>query len=262
VSIAFVDDRGEQGGSTEPQVIDLPNGGGIRLSNLPQRLGWTILVHITSADGDVLYQAAELPAVFPTYVVAEVAQGSQINTPFLTPLPPGDFICWHSGRLYTAKNGALYFSEAMRPHLHDPAHNVIPFSGHIAFVESVVDGLYVGDSRGVWFLGGTDPTQFTLKLVSPHRAVLRSGTKIGPGFFQENKVPSDNSVALWLGATGYVVGMNGGATVELQPERVIVPPGLVGRTAILVRMGMKQAVTPVNSTSMVAFGTAVDSVIS
>jgi len=35
----------------------------------------------------------------------------------------------------------------------------------------------------------------------------------------------------------------------------------VGRTAFLFRKGMKQVVTPVNSTSTVAFGTAVDSVI-
>lgn len=225
-------------------------------------MGWAVFVYITSADGDVLRYAAELPAVFPTYVVAETAQGGQLDTRFLTPLPAGDFICWHNGRLYTAKNGALYFSEAMRPHLHNPAHNVIPFSGHIAFVESVGDGLYVGDSRGVWFLSGNDPAKFEQRRVSSCRAVVRSSIMVPPEHFPPKQVPVDSPVAVWLSTSGYVVGMPGGTTVELQPDRLKVPSGLVGRSAFLLREGRKQVVTPVNSTSTATFGTAVDSVIS
>lgn len=261
VILTYLDERREEGGATEVQFIDLPTGGGIQLGGLPQHLGWAIRIYITDPNGEIFHRAEEIPAVFPSYTVAHIAAGGNCDTQFLIPMPAGEFITWLGGRLYTAKHEALYFSEALRPHLYNPAHNVIPFSGSISFVEAVADGMYVGDSRGVWFLGGTDPTQFTLKLVSPHRAVYRSGTKVGPGLFPEDKVPSHNPVALWLGVTGYVVGMDGGTTVELQSDRVRVPPGLVGRTTVLVRKGMKQAVTPVNSTSTAAFGTAVDSVI-
>jgi hypothetical protein len=262
VAITFVDDRGEESGATELQVINLPDGGGIRLANLPQKLGWRIFVYITSPDGDVLRWAAEFPAVFPSYVVAEIAQGGVLDTRFLVPLPPGDFVCWHNGRLFTAKNGALRFSEALRPHLHNPAHGVIPFSGHIAFVESVGDGLYVGDSRGVWFLSGTDPTKFELRRVSTCRAVAYSSIMVPPEHFPPKQVPAEVPVAVWLSTSGYVVGMPGGTTVELQPDRLKVPSGLTGRSAFLLREGRKQVITPVNSTSTATFGTAVDSVIS
>lgn len=261
VVITLVDDRGEEGGATELQVIDLPEGGGIRLANLPQQLGWRIFVYITSADGDVLRRAAELPAVFPSYVVAETAQGGKLDTQFLVPLPPGDIVRWHNGRLFTAKNGALRFSEALRPHLHNPAYGVIPFSGHIAFVESVGDGLYVGDSRGVWFLSGTDPTKFEQRRVSTCRAVARSSIMVPPEHFSPKQVPAEAPVAVWLSTSGYVVGMPGGTTVELQPDRLRVPSGLTGRSAFLLREGCKQVITPVNSTSTATFGTAVDSVI-
>lgn len=262
VAITFVDDRGEESGATELQVINLPDGGGIRLANLPQKLGWRIFVYITSADGDVLRWAAEFPAVFPSYVVAEIAQGGVLDTRFLVSLPPGDFVRWHNGRLFTAKNGALRFSEALRPHLHNPAHGVIPFSGHIAFVESVGDGLYVGDSRGVWFLSGTDPTKFELRRVSTCRAVAYSSIMVPPEHFPPKQVPAEVPVAVWLSTSGYVVGMPGGTTVELQPDRLKVPSGLTGRSAFLLREGRKQVITPVNSTSTATFGTAVDSVIS
>jgi len=262
VCITFVDDRGEEGGATELQTIDLPDGGGIRLSNLEQRPGWHYFVFITSADGDVLRRVAAPPAVFPTYVVADHASGSELNTRFLVPMPPGDMICWHSGRLYTAKNGTLSFSEPMRPHLHDPAHGVIPFSGHIAFMESVGDGMYVGDSRGVWFLAGTDPAKFEHRRISAARAVARSSVMVQPEHFPPKLVPAEAPVAVWLGATGYVAGMPGGTAVELHPDRVQVQNGLSGRSVFLLRKGRKQLVTPVNSTSTATYGAAVDSVIS
>lgn len=262
VAITLSDDRGEESGASDVQVIDLPNGGGIRLSNLPNRLGWAVYVYITSADGDILRFAAEFPAIFPDYLVSGEALGGTLSTQYLTPLPPGDIIRWHNGRLFTARDGALRFSAAMRPHLHNPAHNVIPFSGHIAFVESVGDGLYVGDSRGVWFLSGTDPTKFEARLVSTCRAVARSSIKVPPEHLPPKQVQSEVPVAVWLSTSGYVAGLPGGVTVELHPDRVKVPPGLTGRSVFLLRGGRKQVVTPVNSTSTATFGTAVDSTIS
>lgn len=260
--ITLVDDRGEEGGASELQVIELPNGGGIRMTNLPQIYGWTIFVYLTSPDGDILRLGAELPAVFPTYVVAETAQGGVCDTQHLIPMPGGDIVRWHNGRLITAKNGVLTISEPLRPHLHNPAHGVIPFSGHIAFVESVSDGIYVGDSRGVWFLAGRDAVKFEQRRVSSCRAVARSSVMVPPEHFPEKLVPVPEPVALWLSTSGYVVGMSGGATVELQPDRIKVAPGLSGRSVFLLRDGRKQIITPVNSTSTASFGTAVDSVIS
>lgn len=263
VTITLVDGRGEESGAARVQFVDLPQGGGIRLTGLPQTLGYTVFIYVTGADDDQLRLTASPPAVFPSYVVAEpAAQGGVCDTRGLVPLPPGDFICWHNGRLFTAGSGAVRFSEAMRPHLHNPAHNVIPFSGHIAFMESVGDGIYVGDSRGVWFLAGNDPTKFEQKRVSTCRAVARSSIMVPPEHLPEKQVPVDSPVAVWLSTSGYVVGMPGGTTVELHPDRIKVPGGLTGRSAFLLRGGRKQVVTPVNSTSTATFGTAVDSVIS
>lgn len=261
VVVTLVNDRGEEGGASELRTFELTSAGGLRLSGLPSIAGRAVCVYITSPDDDVLRLVAQVPAVFPVYVVAEIAKGSVCSTQHLVPMPAGDFVCWHNGRLYTARDGALRFSEAMRPHLHDPAHGVIPFSGHIAFIESVGDGLYVGDSRGVWFLSGNDPTKFEQARVSTCRAVARSSTMVPPEHFPEKQVPATAPVAVWLSTSGYVVGMPGGQTVELQPERVKVPPGMAGRSTFLLREGRKQVVTPVNSTSTATFGTAVDSVI-
>lgn len=262
VAITFVDDRGEEGGATEVQMIDLPNGGGIRLSNLQIKNGWRINAYITPADGDILRASASFPAIFPEYTVAEEAEGAVLDTQYLIPMPPGDFITWHAGRLYTAKNGAVRFSQALRPHVHNPATDIIPFSGHISFLAAVVDGIYVGDSRGVWFLSGSDPTKFEQRLVTKNRAVTNSALVVSPENFPPKIVTSETPVAVWLSTVGYVVGMPNGVTVELQSDRVEVPSGLAGRSAFLLRDGRKQIVTPVNSSTTAANGIAVDSTIS
>jgi len=261
VAITLFDDRGEEGPASDVGIVSLPDGGSIQLGGLPQNIGWTVGVYITSADGDVLRQAVRLPAVFPTYALAENAEGKILDTQYLTPMPPGHFVRWHNGRLLVARGAELLFSEPLRPHLHSPAHGVIPFTGVVSFVESVGDGVFVGDANGVWFLSGTDPSKFEQRLISRCRAVPRSSLMLPPEHLPKETVPADQPVAVWLSTSGYVVGMQGGRTVELQPDRVKVPPGLVGRSAYLFRGGRKQIVTPVNSGRTAASGVATNSVI-
>jgi len=261
VCLSYVDDRGEEGGATEVQVIELPAGGGIRLEGLETRPGCIVNVYITDTDGEVLRLAARFPAVFPSYTVAEVARGSECETQYLVPMHPGEYITWLAGRLYTAVDDVLYFSNALRPHLYDPAHNFVKFSGFISFIEAVSDGLYVGDSRGVWFLRGTDPTKFEQTLVSTVRAVPRSSIKLPPSVFPDKVVNTQNPVAVWLGDSGYVIGMDSGVVVELHTSRASLPRGLVGRSAYVFKDGIKQVITPVNSPITIGPERAVDSVI-
>jgi hypothetical protein len=261
VVITLIDERGEEGGATLLQTIKLPAGGGIRLHNLPILSNHYVCVYITSADGDMLRRAEDVPAVFPAYTITTDAQGGVCDTQYLVPLPPGDMIRWHSGRLYTAINDTVCFSEPMRPHLYNPAHGFIQFSGWISFIEPVQDGIYVGDTRGVWFLSGQDPEKFAQRRVSTHRAVYRSSLNLPHEHFDPEVVRADSPVAMWLSSVGYVVGLNGGTVVELHPDRVRVPAGLRGRSTMLLREGRKQIITTVNSSTTAANGVATDSII-
>lgn len=261
VVISLVDERGEEGPATDLATLHLPQGGGLRLTNLPVQLGWSVNIYITPTDGDQLYNAASVPAVFSTYVVGEPPQGGRPLTIGLTPLPAGDQLCWHNGRLYTASQGTVRYSEALRPHLHDPAYGVIPFSGHIAFIESVGTGLYVGDSRGVWFLNGEDPTKFNQKLVSTARAVTHSALRIAPDYFPDKLVQGRDPVAIWLSTEGYLVGQSDGTVVKLQGDRIRLPGGLSGRSVLLQRDGRKQVLTPVTPAPPVTLEVATNSVI-
>ena len=248
VAITMVDDRGEESGASQVGTIRLPNGGGIRLTNLPTRLGWLVYVYITSADGDILRFATEFAAVFPTYLVSEPANGATLDTQFLHPLHSGEIVRWHNGRLLVARGPDLFFSEPLRPHYFNPSHNFIPFVGSISIMESVGSGVFVGDDQGVWFLSGADPSKFEVKRVSTCRAVSKSGLMVPPEHFSPKQVESSMPVAAWLSTSGYVVGLPSGDVVELHSDRVRVPNGLAGRTAFLIRNGVRQLVTPIRPT--------------
>ena len=141
---------GGKSGATDPIIVDLPNGGGVRFSGFPLAIGTVVRIYMSDPDGEVPHVAAEVPGVFPTYTVTESARGGDCTTKYLRSMPPGDFITWMAGRLYTAKNDTLYFSDASRPHLYNQRTTS---SSLVVYLlrGAVTDGLYVGDSRGVWF---------------------------------------------------------------------------------------------------------------
>jgi len=259
--ITLEDSRGEEGGATPVQTIELTAAGGILMANLPQVSGWAVNAYLTSADGEILYHGARFPAVFSTYLLTQPANGRVCSTQFLTPLPAGEFLCWHAGRLYTALGDSLAFSQPMRPHLSDAAHDRIPFQA-ISFIESVGTGIFVGDSRGVWFLAGEDPSKFALRRASAATAVHGSSILAQGRHFPEKKAPADEPVALWLSDVGYLLGRSDGQVVELEPDRIRIPSPLAGRSAFLLRKGIKQVVTPVNSVAVKVSGAAHDSATS
>lgn len=263
VCITLVSRRGEESPASDVQIINI-NTGGIRLSGLPvfdADSGISVRVYITPKDGDILYRVSEFPAIFSTYIVTSVPKGAICTSQGLQPLPYGDFVRWFNSRLYVARDNNLFFSEPMRPRLYNPAHNVVQFSGYISFIEPVIDGIYVGDSRGIWFLAGTDPENFQLNQVSKVRAVTRSSVSVPPEHFNGEVVRSQVPVAVWLSASGHMVGLPGGNIVELNSDRFKTNPFLYGRSTFLFRNGVRQVVTLVDSTNPTAKNAAVNSTI-
>lgn len=260
ITFTLADDRGEESPPTDIQYVDLPTGGGIQLTGIQTPPGFTLRVYVTAPDGEVLYLSAKLPSSFTSYLLTEAPSGSPIDVTYYEPMPPGDFITWHNGRLFTGANGVVSYSQPFRHSLYDPAHGQIPMSGYLSLLERVVDGIYIGDSRGVWFLAGGDPSDVRLSLASTCRAVRGSAVVVpGEHLPQQQIGGSDLPLPVWLSTSGYTVGLPGGQVKELHANRVRVPSGMSGKSAFMIRNGRKQVVTPVNSNTTAGLGTAVDS---
>ena len=259
VAVTTLDDLGEESGSSEYVSVDVASGGGFSLSNLPTS-GTRVRIYMTPPDGEVLFLTKELPSGNSSTTVTEDLQLKQLDTAALVPMTPGRFVRGYNGRLYTAKDKVLSFSEPLRFGLTFPGHNYIQFNDTITFIEPVVNGIYVGAGPRVWFLAGDDPKKFQQTPVSHHRAMSGSSLLVPPEYFPDKMIQSSYPVAIWLSTAGYFAGLPGGDIVSMQPDRVRIAAS-VGRSAMLVREGRKQVVTPVNSISTAASGTALDSTV-
>lgn len=261
VCITYKDDRGEESGSSEVKFINLPAGGGITLSGLETINDWFTQVYITEADGEVLRQSTAFPCVFPTYTATNNARGAVLETQHLEPMHPGVFLTAHYGRILTGRFDTVWFSEPLRPRLYNPAHGFLSMSGYLSLLESVDDGVFIGDSRGVFFVANKDLADAKMELVTPTRAVVGSAVRVRAEYFDPELIPGGSTVIVWLSTAGYMVGLPNGQILPLQSERLVLPAGLQGNTAFLLRDGRKQVITPVNSDTSAATGTAVDTII-
>ncbi len=256
VAISRMDDRGEESPTKVVGQVNLPAGGGIRLHGMTPDVGSTIRAYITPPDGDALYLSESFSAAFSEFIVSRPPDGAIRSTQHLAPLPGGDFIRGHAGRIYVARGDTVFFSEPLRPHLHDPRHNFIKFVGPIRFIEAVVGGVFVADDRGVWFMPGNEPEQ--VRRVTSVRAIARSSVLVPGSHFNKELTQSDQDCAVWLSEEGYMLGRFTGDVVSLHPERVRVAAALEGRSRFIVRDGLKQIITLTAATTAPGFGIATD----
>lgn len=253
-AISMVDAAGEESGARLLGTVLL--AAGLKLVNLPVAMGHRWRVYLTPPDGDVLYQAEEFPALLAEHVLTAYPDGQPCQTLNLQPLPPGEFIRGHAGRMYSARGDVLWFSEAMRPHLYQPATNFIRFHGRIRFVEVLEGGAFVGDDAGTWWLGGSDPTAWSLANVSKALAVRASSLTLPAAHFTDG---AKGNVAVWLAADGYWLGGADGSARQLQPGRIVLDPGTEGRSVCILRDGIRQVITLTATTQAAVFGMAIDS---
>lgn len=258
VALARVDERGEE--SPCKFLGTVSTSGGVRLTGLPVEPAVTYRVYLTPPDGDVLYLAAEFQAVFSTYVVGELPDGAQRTSQHLQMMPGGDFVRWHAGRLYVMRGDVLHYSQPLRPHLTDPRHDFIQFVG-VRFFEPVAGGIFVGDSRGTWFLPGNEPSEFRLQHVSHALAVKRSSLRLPSTHLPQRLNLPAQDCAVWLSTEGYVVGTAGGQVVELHPDRIRLADGLEGRSRLVIRNGVKQIITLTSAHGTQGYGVALDTSI-
>lgn len=260
VAISLVDDRGEESALSRYARTKLDAQGGILLTGLPVVSGYKMRVYITEPNGENMYLALEVPAGLSQYLVGQHAMIQRAPHAYLRPMPPGEFCRAYGARVYTAVGDTLNFSEPFRLGLNHPSRGYIQFGDPITFIEPLRGGIYVGAGSRVFFLAG-DPSNATQRIVSTCRAAPHSSTIVPGEHFPQKLIGTTEPVALWLSTSGYTVGAPDGNVVELHPDRVRIPRDQSGRTTFVIRDGIKQAITPVDSSVSAGYGTAIDSTV-
>jgi hypothetical protein len=247
---------GEESGAALAGTVAVPAGGGIALSEIrvPDDAAVAkVRVYVSQADGDVLYHAMDLAPGLPAAMIGKSRRGLPLVTQFLETMPAGQIVRWFNSRLYVAAGATLCWSESLRYGLTHPVDNRLPIvGGDIDLLEPVgsgteAPGLYVASGHRTYWLGGTNPAQFTQRIAYPYGAVAGTGIVVlGNVFGLDSPAP----VAYWMATNGVaVLGLPGGQVLPLRDQQVVGPQAKAGASLFRERGGLRQVVTALRDTA-------------
>jgi len=236
VAISYVNAYGEEGGLSVQVPVNVPAGGGIRLT-MPTPPADAVLTRIyRTGKSGTLRWAADAPVGLNTYVLGAGKIKKLAKTQFMQRMQGGDIVAAWQGRLLVARGRYLFWSESMNYGLTDPRHNHAQFPRRIAFIIGLPTGVYVGlRASTVVFLNGANPADWTHDETGGGAPEPRAAMKVTNQLFDPQLQLPSGELALWLSERGYVIGQPSGNIVEPQAKRIRLPATAAGSLAVLGR---------------------------
>jgi hypothetical protein len=186
------------------------------------------------------------PVIDPTATLPAIA-GRLLGAP-----PTARFLVAFFGRIYMAYGNLLWATEYFLPNYVDKTRNWFQFEGEITMLGAVTDGLYVGTTEGLYFMGGTRLEEMKRIRVMDSGVIPGSATVIpselanppqtGPGV----DTPLEVSIG-FMTTRGFCVAEDSGKTTNLTEGKMFFP--VANRAAAFFRRqdGMNQYVVVADS---------------
>lgn len=196
----------------------LTQGLKMRYVAVDNRVYYTNTVENGYVEGDTSYAWVKGTYVGPT------------TMKILSNPPVGKHLEVYNARVYISLDDVLWYTERFAYGAVDMARNFIQFDSQIIMVQAVVDGIYVGTSRSVWFLGGDGPDKFTKVLVAGYPAIedtdaKAEGVEVGEGF--PGRIP------IWTSERGICLGLPGGELKNVTYRKLVLPTSTHGTGGIV-----------------------------
>lgn len=236
VALTFVDSRGEESGARACVPVDVPAGGGIRLTAIPTPVDQRVThfnVYMTAANGTVpyLYQAYPISAA-TVDIGASATLGRVLETQFMFPVPPAQHLAAYNGRIYLAVGPYLYWTETFR-YGQVRANSFVMFPADITLLAAGSDGLYVA-SDTTRFLQGAQPQDFEAREVLPYGAVANTLVDLPD---------REGQVFGWMSHRGWIVADGAGGAKNVTEQALAFGPHARGAALFREANGVKQVVS-------------------
>lgn len=141
---------------------------------------------------------------------------------FLPP-PVASHLAYNAGRIYFSLDDMLYYTVFAHLGLYDPALNGERFPSRIICIIPALDGMYVSDTKAIYWLAGLDPKAWKYKKVAdyPAKEWGKCNTPVNPSFLG---MEYEEPVFMVATKNGPVLCMPGGQAINLIDENVTMPP--------------------------------------
>lgn len=214
-AIAYVRDAdGQEGGAVSSDPVDIADGG-ILLTGLPQRDGYSINVYLTDANGDTLSFAGTTTTDSFSYLGTAQGLGVPCQRLDLSPAPAGILpVIWRN-RALMAVGKVLLASLPYQPELYDVARDFKHFTDDITLIQPVADGVYVGTSKELAFLSGTQFDQLVYSKVVDAGVVMGSGVTVDGAKIKLGQGVGSGMAMVCIADKKVVAGFTGGSIYRL-----------------------------------------------
>jgi hypothetical protein len=247
VAITFLNSDGEESGTGTASRVSISEGGGIRLTAIPQPVEEAttrIRVYVSPANGDMLYYFAEVAVGTTTLDIGVAPLGRALNTQFCSRMLPGRILRYYHGRLYSVIDNFIFYSDPQAYGRCKISNNFIALASNVTMLEPVETGLYISTETEVFFLGGTDPsTGYSLQRVSETPAVEGSSLVAKPEVLGIKGITGSTKVAVWFTNAGWAAGLPDGNVAFLTRDKLALPEYTQAATLHRMVDGMSQLVT-------------------
>lgn len=186
-----------------------------------------------------------------------------LETEHLLPMPPGLFLGFFGGRALVARGNRLYYSLPLNYTLCDPRYNYHTFPSRICGIGPMQSGVYVGTKKVLYFLQGTNPTEWVQEAVTNEGMIFGSGCMVAGDALPQDAFPGDSFLYAfaYLTRSGLAFGVDAGRVFEPTGDRVRLPMDAEVRMDFVVRDGYYQLVAIPQQPVSPASAKAIDSPI-
>lgn len=241
VACTFIGDDGRESGACEFDQVDVVQGGGITLTNIPTTTDADaayVRVYASKANGSVLYRVRDLPLGTSTFLIGIHESGRQLETAFHEPLPAGHIVRFHNGRQFVFREKSLYWSEALYPGQGKLQANYLSFDKRGDLLEGVGEGpqaaMFIAAGKRTYLMNGADPGKWTRRIAHPHGAVPGSSIKADGAALGSDAA---GRVPYWLDNNGqFVMGTPAGVQM-LHMGRYAAEVGVTSAAAVFEEAG-------------------------
>lgn len=259
-TVTYTDELGQESGAAPAQRVEVAEGGGIQLTDLPDMEPNAAFVNVYRSlpDGDTMYYAGTVAVGIASFMIGQTLLGKPVETEHMDKLPVGHIVRYHKGRVLSAVDNILYYSEPMRFGLTKLHHNYYAFSDRITNVVPVIDGIYVV-AEATYFIAGTDHMNVQQVQVSQATGVEGTDAILDPSVFGVDNL--QDNVGYWFSSEGAVLGIGSGVISKIMDGRVEVDEYSTGATLLREENGISQMITALRGSQGRGSFSATDTVV-
>lgn len=258
VALSYMLDSGEDGGLGEATAVTVDDNGAITvdLPEPPADVGY-IRVWRSECNGTTLAHAVDEIAGVAEARLEEGDLGKDTDTQFLQPLPPGHILRTLNAQAWMAVGRELRIGRAMRPFLHHPGHDRVPYRDRIDMLEPVGEGgsagLFVAAGKRVFFLAADRTSALNQRIAHAHGAIPGTSLVVPVKAFG---LDGDSMGVYWVDTRGVAcLGLPGGNVMALTKDTVAMHRFERGASLLREVDGLRSVVTAGRGGTASPFGT-------